>query len=195
MFYLSPEGDRYQLARAFSYGEFQYGAKAATHPKFMSLGFTQVIVEQRPDDKFYFVSGPDDAGKYSSNPRDLDQLKQRFCGEQVNSAQRRLKDTDYLYARAAEQTAKRDVVSGMGAVAVPAAVVTNRDEIRAVCKSNCALIMATTSVEELEKLIKAPAQVVEDPEAEEPVFITNPEPHLEPLPTIDVSEYLTAELI
>ena len=192
MFYLSPEGDRYQLARAFSYGEFQYGAKAATHPKFMSLGFTQVIVEQRPDDKFYFVSGPDDAGKYSSNPRDLDQLKQRFCGEQVNTAQSRLKNTDYLYARAAEQTTKR---SGEDPVLVPAAVVTNRDEIRAVCKSNCALIMATTSVEELEKLIKAPAKVAEDPMAEEPVIITNPEPHLEPLPTIELSEYLTAELI
>jgi len=27
------------------------------------------------------------------------------------------------------------------------------------------------------------------------VFITNPEPHLEPLPTIELSEYLTAELI
>ena len=192
MFYLSPEGDRYRLARAFSYGEFQYGAKAATHPKFMSLGFTQVIVEQRPDDRFYVVSGPDAAGKYSSTPRDLDQLKQRFCGEQVNTAQSRLKNTDYLYARAAEQTTKR---SGEDPVLVPAAVVTNRDEIRAVCKSNCALIMATTSVEELEKLIKAPAKVAEDPMAEEPVIITNPEPHLEPLPTIELSEYLTAELI
>jgi hypothetical protein len=161
----------------------------------MSLGFTQVIVEQRPDNKFYVVSGPDDAGKYSSTPRDLDQLKQNFCGEQVKRAQQQLKDTDYLYARAAEQTVKRDVVTGMGAVAVPAAVVTNRDEIRAVCKSNCALIMATTSVEELEKLIKAPAEVREDPMAEEIVMIPNPEPHLEPLPTIELSEYLTPELI
>jgi hypothetical protein len=55
--------------------------------------------------------------------------------------------------------------------------------------------MATTSVEELEKLIKAPAEVREDPMAEEIVMIPNPEPHLEPLPTIELSEYLTPELI
>ena len=192
MFYLSPEGDRYYPGRAFSYGDFQYSSAAATHDKFIELGFTPVTVEPRPDDEFYSVVGPNNEGKYSVTPRDLDQLKQSLCGEQVFRAQKRLKETDYLYARAAEQTTKR---AGEEVIAVPAAVVSNRDEIRAACKTNCALIMATASVEELEKLVKTRATVVEDPEAEEHKMVPNPEPHLEPLPTIDMSAYLTPELI
>ena len=78
---------------------------------------------------------------------------------------------------------------------MPAEVVGQREAVRLTCKANCALIMSAADIEALEAMIKAPAQVVEDPTAEEPVFITNPKPHLEPLPTIELSEYLTAELI
>ena len=194
MFYVSPEGDRYYLGKAFKYKLTHYSFTSATHPKFMELGFTQVLVEPRPDDRFYIVAGPGNDGTYSKNPRALEDCKKRFCGEQVSYAQDALKSSDYLYARAAEQTTKR---SGEEVVAVPAAVVTQRDAIRATCKANCALIEATSSVEELEQLIKAPRMVVEDDSlpTDQWEMVVNPEPHIEPLPTIDMSEYLTAELI
>ena len=72
---------------------------------------------------------------------------------------------------------------------------TQREAVRLTCKANCALIMSAADIAALEAMIKAPAQVAEDPMAEEVVMIPNPEPHLEPLPTIDVSAYLTPELI
>ena len=67
--------------------------------------------------------------------------------------------------------------------------------MRLTCKANCALIMSAADIAALEAMIKAPAQIVEDTTAEEVVMIPNPEPHLEPLPTIDVSAYRTPELI
>ena len=191
MFYVSPEGDRYYLGKAFKYKLTHYSFTSATHAKFMELGFTQVLVEARPDGRFYIVSGPGNDGSWSYSERPLDQVQQSFCGQQVQAAQDNLKSSDYMYARAAEQTTKQ-----LGDVAaVPAGVVNQRDAVRLTCKANCALIMSAADIEALEAMIKAPAKVVEDPMAEEPVFITNPEPHMEPLPRIDMSEYLTAELI
>ena len=193
MFYLDQETrKRYRIGTPFVYGGDQYTKAGATHATFMKLGFSQVIPAPRPDDRFFIVNSPcDDDGSWSYSERPLDQVQQSFCGQQVQAAQDNLKSSDYMYARAAEQTTKQlgDVV------AVPAGVVNQRDAVRLTCKANCALIMSAADIEELEAMIKAPAQVVEDPMAEEPVMITNPEPHLEPLPTIDMSEYLTAELI
>ena len=74
-------------------------------------------------------------------------------------------------------------------------VAQQRDDVRHICKQNCALIEATKDIEELEALIKAPAEVVKDPKAKEPVMIPNPAPHLNPLPSIDVSEYLTLKTL
>ena len=53
------------------------------------------------------------------------------------------------------------------------------------------MIEAASSIEELEQLIKAPVLVHADPADRESEMIPNPEPHIELLPTIDVSEYLT----
>ena len=144
------------------------------------------------------MSGPGNDGTYSKTPRDLEDCKKRFCREQVGYAQDALKSSDYLYARAAEQTQKFNAAGlKVESVAVPAAVVTQRDAIRATCKANCALIEGTSSVEELEQLIKAPRMVVEDSSlpTDQWEMVVNPEPHIESLPTIDVSEYLTPELI
>ena len=193
MFYLDQETrKRYRIGTPFTYGDINYTYTGASHDTFISLGFKQVIPAPRPDDRFFIVNSPcDDDCSWSYSERPLDQVQQSFCGQQVQAAQDNLKSSDYMYARAAEQTTKQlgDVV------AVPAGVVNQRDAVRLTCKANCALIMSAADIEELEAMIKAPAQVVEDPMAEEPVMITNPEPHLEPLPTIDMSEYLTAELI
>lgn len=193
MFYLDQETrKRYRIGTPFTYGDVNYTYTGASHNTFMSLGFKQVIPAPAPDPAFYVVNTPcNDDGSWSYSERDLADVQQNFCGQQVQAAQGNLKSTDYLYARALEETTKR---SGE-VVPVPAQVVGQREAVRLTCKANCALIMSAADIAALEAMIKAPAQVVEDPTAEEPVMITNPEPHLEPLPTIDVSAYLTAELI
>ena len=193
MFYLDQETrKRYRIGTPFTYGDINYTYTGASHATFMSLGFVQVIEAPRPDSAFFIVNSPcNDDGSWSYSERKLEKVQQSFCNQQVQAAQDNLKSSDYMYARAAEQTTKQ-----VGEVAVvPAGVVNQRDAVRLTCKANCALIMSAADIAALEAMIKAPAKVVEDPMAEEPVFITNPKPHLEPLPTIELSEYLTAELI
>ena len=187
MFYTSPEGGRYYLGRAFTYGEIQYTVAGASHNTFMSLGFTQVIPQQRPDDRFYIVSQINADGSYDSTPRDLKQLKATFSAEQLRIANSILQQSDFVFIRLAEE--------GAGTVTVPTALPTQRDKVRTVCKGNVSLIAAAKSVPALEALIKAPAEVVEDPRAEEWVTMENPEPHLKPYPSIDVAEYLTLKTL
>ncbi len=192
MFYLDQETrKRYRIGTPFSYGDFNYTPEGASHNTFMSLGFVQVIPAPRPDDRFYIVNSPsNDDGSWTYSERPLDQTQQNYCQQQVQAAQDNLKSSDYLFARAAENTTRAGETSP-----VPAEVMTQREAVRLTCKANCALIMSAADIAALEAMIKAPVEVVEDPTAEEIVMIPNPEPHLEPLPTIDVSAYLTAELI
>ena len=192
MFYLDQETrKRYRIGTPFTYGDVNYTYTGASHNTFMSLGFVQVIVAPAPDPAFYIVNSPcNDDGSWTYSERDLADVQKNYCAQQVQAAQGNLKSSDYLFARAAEHTTRAGEASP-----VPAEVMTQREAVRLTCKANCALIMSAADIAALEAMIKAPAQVVEDPTAEEIVMIPNPEPHLEPLPTIDVSAYLTPELI
>ena len=187
MFYVSPEGGRYYLGRAFDYNNLQYTKAGATDATFTELGFTKVVPQSRPDDRFYIVSGPDAAGEYNSTPRDLKQLKASFSAEQLSTANGILQQSDFVFIRLAEE--------GAGTVTVPTALPTQRDEVRTVCKDNVGLIAAAKSVPALEALIKAPAEVLEDSESLVPKTMENPEPHLKPYPSIDVAEYLTLKTL
>jgi hypothetical protein len=187
MFYVSPEGGRYYLGRAFDYNDLQYTKAGATHDKFIELGFTQVIPQQRPDDRFYIVNQISADGSYSSTPRDLGQLKASFSAEQLNTANGILQQSDFVFIRLAEE--------GAGTVTVPAALPTQRDEVRTVCKDNIKLITDCKSVAALEALIKAPATVTDPEHQDEVRTMENPEPHLKPYPSIDVAEYLTLKTL
>ena len=188
MFYLSPEGDRYYLGRAFKYGELQYSPAAATHAKFTELGFTQVVVEPTPDPRFYTYSGPDNSGKYNSTPRNLKDTQLSFVDKQLQTAHKNLAGTDWILIRANETPQSAEV-------GVPSAVLTERSETRAVCDTNCGLILATKDIPELEALIKSPAEVLKDPNARKPMYIPNPDPHLERYPSFDLAKHITRELL
>lgn len=151
MFYTDSNGKRYSIGRPFTYNNTDYTRYGATHEKFIELGFTQVIPQQRPDDKYYVVSGPDSAGAYSSTPRDLEQLKLNFKVEQKRIAHQTLRQTDWYVIRAAEL--------GVVVASVPGAILTFRGAYRTASDARCAEIDACTTVEELETLIKAPAQL------------------------------------
>jgi hypothetical protein len=192
MFYLDQQTrKRYRIGTPFTYGDVNYTYTGASHNTFMSLGFVQVIVAPAPDPAFYVVNSPcNDDGSWSYSERPLDQVQQNYCQQQVQAAQNNLKSSDYLFARAAENTTRAGEASP-----VPAEVMTQREAVRLTCKANCALIMSAADIAALEAMIKAPAEIAEDPMDPSTEMIPNPEPHLEPLPTIDVSAYLTAELI
>ena len=171
MFYKDSDGNRYRIGKPFTYQGYAYGTALANHPKFMELGFTQVIVAPRPDARYYTVTGPDINGQYTSTPRNLDQLKENQVNKEKQVAKQVLSQTDWMVIRA------MDV--GVAGAAVPADVSNFRSAIRGVCDARCNAIGSTVSVEELETLVKTPARLY-DQETEE--YYTNPDPHLPPWP-------------
>jgi len=155
MFYVDQSTQkRYYIGTPFDYNERQYTKAGATHDKFIELGFTQVIPQGRPDDRFY-ISHMNADGSYSSTPRDLDQLKLSFIMQQKNTAKQLLSESDWYVIRAMESDAD-----------VPADFRNYRISVRAASDSRCAEIFAAETVEALETLIKAPALLYSTPEAE-----------------------------
>ena len=146
MFYLDTQTNtRYYLGRAFSYGDLNYTKQGATHETFTSLGFQQVTIEQRPDDRFYIVSGPDNTGAYSSTARDLAELKTQYIRDTKTTAFKLLKGTDWYIVRQQEL--------GYSEAPVPVDVTTFRAAVRAAATARCDAIDATTTVEELATLL------------------------------------------
>ena len=135
MFYLDPNTNkRYRIGTPFEYNGVYYTMQGATHAKFMELGFTQVIPQQRPDSRYYIVSGPDATGAYTSTPRSASELKTNFTLEQKRLAHQLLRRTDWYVIRLLE----------LGAVSapVPTVVTTYRAAIRAAADARCAQINA-----------------------------------------------------
>jgi len=146
MFYLDTQTNtRYYLGRAFSYGNKNYLPSGATAEVFESLGFTQVVIQQRPDDRFYIVSGPDNTGAYSATARDLAELKTEYIRQAKTTAFQLLKGTDWYIVRQMEL--------GYSEAPVPVDVTSFRAAVRAASTSRCDAIDATTTVEELKTLI------------------------------------------
>ena len=155
MFYLdSQTNTRYRIGTPFTYNGKQYTKAGATHETFVSLGFTQVIIQQRPDDAFYVVSGPDNTGAYTATERDLAELKTEYIRQTKTTAFQHLKGTDWYIVRQIEL--------GYGEAPVPADVTSFRAAVRAASVSRCDAIDATTTVEELEALIKAPSRLYDE---------------------------------
>ena len=103
MFYLDPNTNkRYTIGTPFEYNGVYYTMQGATHAKFIELGFTQVLTQQRPDSKYYIVSGPDATGAYTSTPRSASELKTNFALEQKRLAHQMLRRTDWYVIRLLE---------------------------------------------------------------------------------------------
>ena len=156
MFYLSPEGTRHTVGKPFTYNGYYYGTALATPAKFTELGFTQVVVGPRPDDKFYVVSGPDNAGQYSSTPRDLTQLKNDFVRQVKTTAYNFLKATDWYIVRQQEL--------GYSEAPVPASVTAFRASIRSAVDAHCLAINAAADVAALKTLVDAGFAYAQQPD-------------------------------
>jgi hypothetical protein len=155
MFYLDTNTQkRYRIGTPFTYNGIQYTKAGATHAKFISLGFVQVIVQQRPDDRFYVVSGPAADGSYSATERDLAELKTQYIRETKRMAFQMLKATDWYVVRMMEL--------GYNESPVPVDVTTFRAAVRSVSDVRCGQIEGMTSVSDLEALIKAPSRLYDE---------------------------------
>ena len=174
MFYKDSFDNKYRIGTPFEYGGYYYAASQASHPKFMELGFTQVIVGSRPDSRFYFVTGPDINGQFTSNPRDLAQLKTRFIKQEKQTSFQKLRETDWYVLRNID-----------GAGTVPTTVATYRSAIRTAAETRCNQINACTTVAELEELIKEPDQLYD---VATETYSVNPD-RMEPWPEIDEDVY------
>jgi hypothetical protein len=158
MFYIDADQNRYRLGSQFTYLGTSYGGSAATHAKFMELGFTQVLIQSRPDDRFYVVSGPNNAGEYDFTPRDLNQLKLGFIMEQKRVARQLLAPSDWYIIRKAETGTDPDPDW-----------LAYRAEVRAAADVRCGEINDAASVEALETLIKAPGYLYNEETEEQEV--------------------------
>lgn len=114
-----------------------YGASYKT-----SIGLVEVAVEAKPDERFYWVSGPDITGAYTSTPRELEDrnevdengdplldedgvqivtpgLKSQWIARTKETQGGLLSQTDWAYVRKMDTN-----------IAVPAEIQTYRDEVR-----------------------------------------------------------------
>lgn len=145
-----------------------------SHDTLLELGYVQVTVERRPDDRFYTVTGPANDGTYTSTPKDLDVLKASYLAKQDKMAGAALNQTDWYVVRELETS-----------TAIPADIATHRGAVRAINNANEALISAADSVEALKALVEAPEKVLEDPADSNSAMIENSEPHLTSYPTLE----------
>ena len=125
---------------------------------------------QRFDSRYYYAAGSprpvvdgtdEDGNKYTG-------LKTTLAAEQARIAGQILSSTDWYAVRKAE-TSK----------AIPTAIKTYRAAVRTACDARQAEIAAVSTTEELEALMKAPAQVLD---SDGKTLINNPADHLTPWP-------------
>ena len=186
-FWLDSTDKRYYPGIKFSYGDINYTAAGATAETFTSLGFTEVLIQPRPDYRFYIVSGPDNKGQYQATPRDLDDstdpdtgvvtqgLKTQWKLQDKQQANSLLSPSDWMVTRKAETNIDietewaqyRNTIRTTGSI--------RRDQINDV-----------KTVEELEALVTNQASI-SDPK-DESKQIVNPKPHLSPWPDAPVSQ-------
>ena len=185
MFYLDTNTQkRYTIGRPFVYNGTQYTKTGASHATFISLGFTQVIPQARPDGEYYVVSGPDATGAYSSTPRDLNQLKLNMILKQKDMARQMMSSSDWYILRRLEMGLDSNA-------AVPAAITSFRSDMRDAADNRCSQINSCPDVATLEALMKAPSEVY-DMATE--TWVENPAPHLFEWPTpVDTNALVAAD--
>ena len=182
---------RYNEGRPFSYGKgndlVNYTAQGANRDTFISLGFTEVQIADRPDDRFYWVSGPNDKGQYQVIHRDLDDstdpdtgvvtkgLKTQWKLQDKQQENGLLSPSDWMVTRKAESN-----------IDIKPEWEQYRSTIRTTGPIRRGQIDKAKTVAELEALVTNPAWIPDPKDASKQ--IVNPKPHLSPWPDVPVSQ-------
>jgi len=105
------------------------------------IGITEVPDQPRPNDAFYWVSGPDDQGNYTAIPKDLDMLKSSWTSQINQSAWNILMPSDWMVVRKQED-----------GTAIPQAWTDYRAAVR---KAAADAVAALTAATDIDAFIKA----------------------------------------
>jgi hypothetical protein len=132
------DGKVLQLDTPFEHDGTSYPAnwlRLASPEARTAIGITEVVEQPRPDDRFYWVSGPDDNGDYTAIPKDLDGLKANWKAQFKQTAYTMLLSSDWMVVR------KQEV-----GTAIPAEWSSYRDMVRSTCAIVIADIEAATDI-------------------------------------------------
>lgn len=110
--------------------------RLATPEERAAIGIVEVAEQTRPDDRFYWVSGPDTTGHYTAIPKDLAGLKTTWKAQMKQAAYSLLLPSDWLVVR------KNEV-----GTAIPAEWSSYRDMVRATCEMAISDLEATTDID------------------------------------------------
>ena len=106
-----------------------------------AIGITEVVEQPRPDDRFWWVSGPNLDGSWTAIPKDVDNIKAMMLAQIKQTTASLLAPTDYKYIRKMETGQEIDAVT-----------VQKRTDIRAAKDANEKLINDAVTVDELSTL-------------------------------------------
>jgi hypothetical protein len=101
-----------------------------------AIGITEVVEQPRPDDRFYWVSGPDDNGDYTAIPKDLATLKATWTAQIKQTAWTMLAPSDWMIVRKQENNTD-----------IPADWVSYREAVRTTCELASTDLEATTDID------------------------------------------------
>lgn len=138
------DGKVLQLDTPFEHDGTSYPAnwlRLATPEERAAIGITEVVEQPRPDDRFYFVSGPNLDGSWTTSPKDIDQIKTMLLAQIKQTTASLLASTDYKYIRKMETGQEIDAVT-----------VQKRTDIRAAKDANEKLVNDAVTVDELSTL-------------------------------------------
>lgn len=133
------DGKVLQLDTPFEHDGTSYPAnwlRLASPEARAAIGITEVVEQPRPDDRFYWVSGPDNNGDYTAIPKDLEGLKANWKAQFKQTAYVLLAPSDWLVVR------KQEV-----GTAIPAEWSSYRDMVRSTCAIVIADIEAATDID------------------------------------------------
>jgi hypothetical protein len=100
------------------------------------IGITEVPDQPRPNDAFYWVSGPDDQGNYTAIPKDLDMLKKFWSSQFKQIAYTSLLQSDWMVVRKTED-----------GTAIPADWTSYREAVRTTCQLAISDLEAATDID------------------------------------------------
>jgi hypothetical protein len=133
------DGRVLQLDTPFEHDGTSYPAnwlRLASPEARAAIGITEVTLQPRPDDRFYWVSGPDDNGDYTAIPKDLDGLKKTWGAQFKQTAYAMLSTSDWMVVRKQENDTP-----------IPADWTSYREAVRTTCALAITDMEATTEIE------------------------------------------------
>jgi len=132
------DGKVLQLDTPFEHDGTSYPAnwlRLASPEDRAAIGITEVTLQPRPDDRFYWVSGPNENGDYTAIPKDLDGLKKTWTAQFKKTAYAMLATSDWMVVRKQENDTP-----------IPADWTSYREAVRTTCALAITNLEATTDI-------------------------------------------------